>query len=476
MRSEDMLEPRGAAHGSADAARARLEALGYRQELHRAMSLLDVVVYGLIYMVPLAPLAVFGFTYNLSGGRVAAVYIVAAIAMYFSAVSYSVMALEFPVAGSVYSYVRFGAGEFLGFLSGWSILLDYLLLPGLLCIFAAAAMHAQVPAIPEWIWVPVFVVISTAINLRGITFTAGVNLACLYLQLAVLAGFVAYVVIALVAGRTHLSFAPILGNGAFSAPLVFAAVPIAALSYIGFDAISTLNEEAKGGGEAVARATMIVLFAVAVMFVLQVYLAALFVPPGTTFEGGAAATAFYDIAQVAAGAVFKTIITLTSALIAILANAIVSQATTSRLIFSMARDRQIPRFLAAVHERRKVPVRAILTVALFSMGIGLLAVNVPDFITSVVTFGCLTAYCLLHVAVLRHFRSPGMRSRLFAHVISPLVGLAILVYALWRSALPAKEVGVAWIVTGVVVYLVRRRTLSGRDRLAQRGSSSGERA
>lgn len=477
MRSEDTLEPRGAAHGPADASRARLEALGYRQELRRAMSLFDVVVYGLIYMVPLAPLAVFGFTYNLSGGMVGAVYIVAAIAMYFSAVSYSVMALEFPVAGSVYSYVRFGAGEFLGFLSGWSILLDYLLLPGLLCIFAAAAMHAQVPAFPEWMWVPVFVAVSTAINLRGITFTAGVNLACLYLQLAVLAAFVGYVALALFSGRTHLSWAPILGTGtgAFSAPLVFTAVPIAALSYIGFDAISTLNEEAKGGGQAVARATMIVLFAVAAMFVLQVYLAALFVPPGSTFKGDAAATAFYDIAQVAAGPVFKTIITLTSALIAILANAIVSQATTSRLVFSMARDRQIPRFLATVHARRKVPVRAILAVAGVSIGIGLLAVNVPDFITSVVTFGCLTAYCLLHVAVLRHFRKAGMRSRLFAHTISPLVGLAILVYALWKSALPAKEVGVSWIVTGVVVYLVRRRT-SGGDRSAPPGSTSGERA
>jgi amino acid transporter len=476
MRPEQALEPRAAAAAAADASRERLEALGYRQELHRAMSLFDVVVYGLIYMVPLAPLAVFGFTYNLSGGMVAAVYIVAAVAMYFSAVSYSEMAREFPVAGSVYSYVRFGAGEFLGFLSGWSILLDYLLLPGLLCIFAAAAMHAQVPALPEWVWVPVFIVISTAINLRGITFTAGVNLACLYLQLAVLAGFVGYVVAALAAGRTHLSWAPLLGEGTFSASLVFAAVPIAALSYIGFDAISTLNEEARGGGQAVARATMIVLFAVAAMFVLQVYLAALFAPPGTTFKGDTAATAFYDIAAVAAGPVFKSIITLTSALIAILANAIVSQATTSRLVFSMARDRQIPRYLAAVHERRKVPVRAILAVALLSTCIGLLAVNVPDFITSVVTFGCLTAYCLLHVAVVRHFRRRGIGRRLFAHLISPLLGLAILVYALWKSAPLAKAVGVAWIVTGVAIYLVRRRAPARPERSGQSGSSSGERA
>ena len=447
--------------GGGDPSQLRLEALGYKQELSRTMSLADVVVYGLIYMVPLAPLAVFGFTYNLSGGMVAAVYAVAAVAMYFSAVSYSEMARQFPVAGSVYSYVRFGAGEFLGFMSGWSILLDYLLLPGLLCIFAAAAMHLQMPALPEWIWVPVFVIVSTVINLRGITFTAGVNLACLYLQLAVLVAFVVAVIVALHAGRVELSWAPLLGHGAFSPALVFAALPIAVLSYIGFDAISTLNEEAKGGGRAVARATMIVLAAVAALFMLQVYLAALFVPSGTNFTGDSAVTAFYDISAIAGGPVLKAIVTLTSALIAILANAIVSQATTSRLVFSMARDRRIPAFFAAVDRRRKIPVRAILMVALLSTVIGLVAINSSDLITSVVTFGSLAAYCLLHVAVMRYFAGQRDRRRWFAHRISPLLGLAILVYTLWKTQELARIVGVVWLAAGAVIYWFRRRVAAG---------------
>ncbi len=472
MQSNDAIEPPRSSAAPTDTSQQRLESLGYRQELHRAMSLGDVVVYGLVYMVPLAPLQVFGFTYNLSGGMVAMVYIVAAIAMYFSAVSYSEMAQEFPVAGSVYSYVRFGAGQFLGFMSGWSILLDYLLMPGLLCIFAAAAMHAQVPALPEWVWVPVFVAVSTGINLRGITFTAGVNLACLYLQLGVMAAFVAYVVFALFAGRVHLSWAPFVGTGPFSISLVFAALPIAALSYIGFDAISTLNEEARGGGRAVARATMIVLFAVAAMFVLQVYLAALFVPRGTRFDADSAVTAFYDIAAVVAGPLFKAVITLTSALVAILANAIVSQATTSRLIFSMARDRQIPRFFAAVDPRRRVPVRAILLVALLATCIGLAAISSSDLITSMVTFGCLTAYCLLHVAVMRHFAGQGRRRRGFAHVVSPILGLAILLYALWKTALPARVVGLCWLAAGVLIY---RLTRTRRAESRTKPSSSADR-
>jgi len=255
----------------------------------------------------------------------------------------------------------------------------------------------------------------------------------------------------------HLSWEPFVGHGRFSFAPIFAALPIAALSYIGFDAISTLNEEAKGGGKAVARATMIVLFAVAVLFILQVYLAALFVPRGTKFDADSAVTAFYDIAAVAAGAVFKAIITLTSALIAILANAIVSQATTSRLIFSMARDRQIPGFLAAVDRRRKVPVRAVLLVAVLSTGIGLVAINSSDLITSMVTFGSLTAYCLLHVAVMQYFAGQNERLRWFAHRVSPLLGLAILVYALWKTQELARMVGVIWLAAGAVIYWIHAR-------------------
>ncbi|HEX3848819.1 MAG TPA: APC family permease [Steroidobacteraceae bacterium] len=438
-----------------ESASQRLESLGYKQELSRTMSLSDVVVYGLIYMVPLAPLQVFGFIYNLSAGMVAAVYVVAAVAMYFSAVSYCEMAKEFPVAGSVYSYVRFGTNEFVGFLSGWAILLDYLLLPGLLFIFAAAAMHLQIPAIPELAWVPVFVVLSTIINARGIVFTARVNLICLCIQLVVLAVFVVGVAVALYRGQVHLSLDPLYRRGVFSLPLIFSAIPIAALSYIGFDAISTLNEEAEGGGEMVSRATMIVLVAVAAMFVLQVYLAALFEPRGAHFDADTAVIEFFNVANVAVGPVFKTVMTLVSALIAILANAIVSQATTSRLIFSMARDGQIPRLLSAVDPRRKVPMRAIVLVAILSTVIGVVAISKSDLITSIVTFGSLAAYSLLHVAVMRHFTRRG-RAKWFAHVLSPILGLATLLYVLWSTPKEAKYVAGIWFVIGLVSFAAGR--------------------
>lgn len=247
--------------------------------------------------LPLATLPVFGIIYNFSGGMPALVYLVAAFAMFFSALSYKEMAKKFPIAGSVYSYVRIGLNRFVGFLAGWAILLDYLLLPALLSVFAAAAMATLVPGIPAFVWIILFVVLAAAINLRGINLTAGVNKIFLAIQLIVLAIFVIGALVAVAQGRGAFSIDPIFQPAQFSWAIVFGAIPIAALSFIGFDAISTLNEEAKGGGRAVSKATMIVLFAISAIFVLQVYLAAIFVPTGTTFaEGDATNNAFYNIA------------------------------------------------------------------------------------------------------------------------------------------------------------------------------------
>jgi amino acid transporter len=427
----------------------RLEEFGYKQELSRSMSLTDVIVYGLIYMVPLATLPVFGIIYNFSGGMPALVYLVAAFAMFFSALSYKEMAEKFPIAGSVYSYVRIGLNRFVGFLAGWAILLDYLLLPALLSVFAAAAMVTVVPGIPAFVWIVVFVVLAALINLRGINLTAGANKIFLAIQLVVLAVFVVGALVAVAQGRASFSLDPIFQPEQFSWAIVFGAIPIAALSFIGFDAISTLNEEAKGGGRAVSKATMIVLFAITVIFVLQVYLAAIFVPTGSTFaEGDATNNAFYNIAGQVVGPWFKIVVTLTSALVAIFANSIASQATSSRLVFSMARDGQLPKIFAKVSAKRQVPTNAMLLIAGISLVIGITGTTEQELLTTLVTFGALTAYILLHVAVIAHFGVKLRSKRVFVHWVSPIVGIIVLGYALWNANENAKIIGVVWLLIG----------------------------
>ena len=146
----------------------RLESFGYAQELNRSVSTFDLLVYGLVFMVPIAPWAIFGTVYNSASGMVPLVYVIGLVAMIFTALAYAQMAKSFPLAGSVFSYVGRGIHPSVGFFAGWAILLDYLLVPTLLYVFAAESMIGLFPGTPRWLWAIVFVVVNTIINLAGI--------------------------------------------------------------------------------------------------------------------------------------------------------------------------------------------------------------------------------------------------------------------------------------------------------------------
>ena len=126
-----------------------VEAFGYHQELKRSLSMLDLLVYGLVFIVPGAPITVFGIVFNASSGMVPLVYIVGLLAMLFTAASYVTMSRAYPVAGSVYAYAGRAIGESVGFLAGWAMLLDYLLLPTLVYVLCAIGVHAVVQAIEK---------------------------------------------------------------------------------------------------------------------------------------------------------------------------------------------------------------------------------------------------------------------------------------------------------------------------------------
>src|SRR5919107_10672 len=145
-----------------------LESFGYKQELHRSVATVDLLVYGLVFMVPIAPWTIFGVVYNSAGGMVPLVYLVGLVAMVFTALAYAQMAKSFPLAGSVFSYVGRGIQPDVGFFAGWAILLDYLLIPTLLYVFAAESMIGLFPDTPRWLWAIVFVVLFVVIAVRAI--------------------------------------------------------------------------------------------------------------------------------------------------------------------------------------------------------------------------------------------------------------------------------------------------------------------
>src|SRR5579884_3914250 len=179
--------------GEGDAA---LSSMGYDAQLRRSLTLTDLLVYGLVFIVPIAPFAIFGVVFNASRGMVPLTYVIGLVAMLFTALSYREMSAAFPVAGSVYAYAGRGLHPAAGFLAGWAILLDYLLIPTLCYVAGAAALHAVVPAIPQAAWVIGFVVFNTVVNMLGMETTARASRIFLLGELVVLAIFVVMGIVA----------------------------------------------------------------------------------------------------------------------------------------------------------------------------------------------------------------------------------------------------------------------------------------
>ncbi|WP_448640316.1 APC family permease [Geodermatophilus sp. URMC 63] len=449
------------AAGAAGTHESGVEEFGYRQELKRSLSFTDLLVYGLVFMVPIAPFGIFGSVFQGSGGMVALAYAIGGLAMAFTAASYSQMSRAFPMAGSVYTYAGRGIAQPFGFIAGWMILLDYVLIPALLYLIAAIAMNSIVPAVPVWVWLVGFVVLNTVVNYLGIEFTARVNKIMLIGELVVLAVFLVVGMVALASGEGRgFDFSPIYNSDTFSLGLVFGAVSIAVLSFLGFDGISTLAEENRESARSIGKAMIAALALAGTLFIVQTWVAALLVPDPDTLiaEGDAAGTAFYDAAAVAGGAWLSTLTAVATAVAWGFANSLVAQAATSRLLFAMARDRQLPGFLRKVHPTRRVPVNATLLVAAVSLVLGLYMTSRDDYgvptLSTLVNFGALTAFLLLHVSVVVHF-VVRLRSRnWWLHLVVPVVGFVILFSVIVNAQLAAQTVGLIWAAVGLVLMAV----------------------
>jgi amino acid transporter len=436
-----------------------VEAFGYRQELKRTLSFSDLLIYGLVFMVPIAPFGIFGGVFQASGGMVALAYAVGMIAMAFTAASYSQMSRAFPMAGSVYTYAGRGIGQPVGFLAGWMILLDYVLVPGLLYLIASVAMNSIWSAVPIWAWLVAFVVLNTVVNYLGIEFTARINRIMLVGELIVLAIFLVIGIVALASGEGRgFDFTPIYNSDTFSLELVFGAVSIAVLSFLGFDGISTLAEENKEAARSIGKAMIAALALAGVLFIVQTWIAALLVPDPDALiaEGDAAGTAFYDAAEVAGGHWLSVLTAVATAVAWGFANSLVAQAATSRLLFAMARDRQLPAFLAKIDPKHRVPVNATLFVAVISLALGIYMSTRDDGITllsTLVNFGALSAFLVLHVAVVVHFIVRRKSRDYWRHLAVPVIGFAILLAVVINAQVAAQTLGFTWLGIGVVLLV-----------------------
>lgn len=435
-----------------------LESFGYRQELRRSVSTVDLVVYGLVFMVPIAPWTIFGTVYNSSSGMVPLVYLIGLIAMIFTALAYSQMSRSFPLAGSVFSYVGRGLHPAAGFFAGWAILLDYMLVPTLLYVFAAESMVGLFPGTQRWMWAVLFVVVNTVINLLGIGSLKLVNRMFLTIELVFIVIFVVIAVRAINgASLPHVGWStnPIWTSGSVTAPLIAGALSIAVLSFLGFDGISTLAEESTGKRNPAGRAMVISLCIVATLFIVQTWLASLLAGGRDSFPDDEVGNAFFHLVEAASSTGWMNAFFVVNVLAVGFANAMAAQAATSRLLYSMSRDGELPAVLSKVSSRQ-VPVAAIMLVSVLSIALVLFFVGQIGLIASLVNFGALFGFCLLHISVVWYYLVRNKSRNYLLHLVVPTLGFLIIGYVLINADTLAKIGGIVWLAIGLAVFLANR--------------------
>lgn len=431
--------------------------------LRRRVTFPELIAYGLVFIGPAAAVGVFGSLDAKSHGVVPVVYLVATIAMAFTASSYVLMSREVPSAGSVFAYARAGLGRRPGFFAGWMIMLDYLLIPSVAYLFTGIALNSLFPSVPVWVWTAGAVLLTTVLNLAGSKIAARAAAVVVVVEVVILlVVLVLGTYVLLTQGPQRPWTSPITGMGEFSWHAVWAAVSVAVLSYLGFDAIATFAEETVGDARVVGRATLTCLVVAGVLFMAQTYVGALLTrvtPQELAASPELQGAAYYTAVGDQLGGWLHTALALAKGAGAAF-SAMVGQAAASRILMAMGRSDVLPAGLTRVSARTGVPMVGVLVAAAGNVAMATWAATQPDgldHLVSIVDVGALVAFVMLHASVVGYFwvrRRAGERS-LGAHVIVPVVGAVVLLVVLANASPTALIVGAVWALLGLTVMLLR---------------------
>jgi amino acid transporter len=414
-------------------------------------------MYGLAYVSPAAPFQILGFVWLKSNGLIALAYILGGVCMYFTARSYAVMTEAVPSAGSVYGFARHALGPFAGFVAGWMILLDYLLIPGYMYDVIAVALETLLPQVDRAVWIVLLCVLTIGVNWFGLKVTTRVNLFAVFSQLALIAVLVAFSLLALHAGKGNgaLTFKPIYSAQLFNVHALFAATSVCVMSFLGFDAVSTLAEEVRSDDRRlVGRAIVWVLILSAALFTLVAWVLGNLLS-GLTIKDAAAAC--YELAEWSIGPWASITLAWATATIIGFTNVLPMQVGVARILFAMGRDRQLPQAIARVHPKYGTPYVGMLVTGVITVAVALVMRYHVDEIASLVNFGALSGFLLLHVSVLAKFGIRARFGQFFTHVAVPVVGAAVVVAVMTGMSPLAMTLGVAWLVAGLLYGAVLHR-------------------
>lgn len=423
------------------------------QKLHRVLSLRDLIFYGIVAVTPSAPATIYGLAEVKSRGHVVVTVLAAMVAMVLTAISYGRMAAVYPSAGSAYAYVSRGIHPYLGFFAGWAMLLDYVFIPLFCVIYGTLSLQRAAPWMPYWAGALLFAGGITLLNLRGIRYTARANDVMLVFMFGVLISFIVLAIKYIVVrhGASGLfSTQPFYNPATFHVRDIASATSFAALTYLGFDAVTTLAEDVKNPRRNVLLAAVIVCVFTGVFGGLLVYLAHLVWPDYSTFAN--VETAFIDVT----GRVGGPLLFQAMAILLVVANigaGLTSQVGAARLLFGMGRENVIPRrIFAQLHPVRNTPwINILLLGVLAFFGAQVLSYELT---AELLNFGAFLGFMGVNAAVIWKFwlRAPDRRDRNFLlDLVVPAAGFLFCAVIWLGLNSPAKIAGTIWLAIGVVV-------------------------
>jgi putrescine importer len=414
--------------------------------LKRSLTLWDLILYGVIVIQPVAPMSVFGVLSDRGRGHVVTTILIAMVAMLFTAISYGRMARAYPSAGSAFTYVGQEINPALGYVTGWSMVMDYMLNPMICIIWCSQQAHVFAPGLPYWIWAIFFAMVFTGLNIQGVKTSARVN-AGLAAAMGVVITIFFVAAARYIFGHPHAGEAfftrPFYDPQMFNAKAVLGGTSIAVLTYIGFDGISTLSEEAENPRRNILLATVLTCLVIGILSAIEVYAAQLVWPASRPFPN--IDTAFVHVAAQAWRPLFAIVgFTL---LVANFGSGMGAQLGAARLLFGMGRSNALPKsFFGAVDAKRHVPrnnvifVGAIALLGAFVMSYGLGA--------EMLNFGALIAFMGVNAAafVRYYLREPEKK---LGDLLPPIFGFVICLLLWLNLSTPAKIAGAIWMSVGI---------------------------
>ncbi|WP_219837441.1 APC family permease [Paenibacillus sp. R14(2021)] len=442
-------------------------------KLQQTLTLVQVVFLGLAWMTPMIYFSIYGIAYASSSGMLTQAYLLAFIAILFTACSYGMMSVAHPTSGSAYTYVKKSVHPYLGFLVGWALLLDYLFSPIIACLTFGIYMHAQFPLIPAYAWIVGINLVITLVNIKGASFSANLSKWFVLLQMC----FIALFCILLIRNLSSFShpLAPFMQTD-IPLPAILSGVSVICFSFLGFDSITTMAEETKDAKRNIPRAIGFIIIIASILYVTPSYLTQLAFPKAISFMDVDAAG--LEIVKMVGGAALGSIFIIVL-LFAIFTQGISSVASASRLMYVMGRERILPeRYFAFVHPKLKTPVVNILIVAIVSM---LALVIHLDMAIKFVNFGALTAFFFVNLSVISHYYVKERRrsaSGTLLYLLLPGLGAGIIGWLFLLLSKDALLMGLLWLVFGIAFNLRNMsfaKPWSGRNKLTLSKMKSSER-